>query len=55
MVEKLPGANTLEVTGGVEAALDAMRPGLADMQMDSSIYRPATYIERPSPLSVGRW
>ena len=29
MVEKFPGANTLEVTRGVEDALDALRPGLA--------------------------
>ena len=46
VIEKLPGANTLEVTRGVEAALDVMRPGLGDMRLDSSIYRPATYIER---------
>ncbi len=46
VIEKLPGANTLEVTRGVDAAIEAMRPGLADMRFDSSIYRPATYIER---------
>jgi len=45
VVEKLPGANTLDVTRGVEEALEAMRPGLPGIQMDSSIYRPATYIE----------
>ena len=28
VVEKFPGANTLEVTKGVDAALAAMRPGL---------------------------
>lgn len=44
-VEKLPGANTLEVTEGIEQALDDLRPGLSDMQVDSSIFRPATYIE----------
>jgi Cu/Ag efflux pump CusA len=45
VVEKFPGANTLEVTNDVEAALDAMRPGLGDMRIDSSLYRPAAYIE----------
>ena len=34
MVEKFPGANTLEVTHDVEDALDEMRPGLAGMQID---------------------
>ncbi len=29
VVEKLPGANTLDVTRGVEDALDELRPGLA--------------------------
>jgi CzcA family heavy metal efflux pump len=45
VIEKFPGANTLEVTRGVDAAFEAMRPGLAGMEIDSSIYRPATYIE----------
>jgi CzcA family heavy metal efflux pump len=45
VVEKFPGANTLEVTREVAAAMEAMRPGLAGMEIDSSIYRPATYIE----------
>src|SRR5258705_2386339 len=45
VVEKLPGANTLEVTRGVEDALDELRPGLAGMQSDTSVYRPATFIE----------
>jgi Cu/Ag efflux pump CusA len=45
VVEKFPGANTVEVTKGVEAALDAMRPGLGDMRIDSSLYRPASFIQ----------
>ncbi|MGH2776133.1 MAG: efflux RND transporter permease subunit [Actinomycetota bacterium] len=45
VVEKFPGANTLEVTEGVEAALEAMRPGLPGVEIDTSIYRPATFIE----------
>ena len=45
MVEKFPGANTLEVTEGVEDALEKLRPGLAGMQTDTSVFRPATFIE----------
>jgi CzcA family heavy metal efflux pump len=46
IVEKQPWGNTLEVTRNVEAAIDALRPGLKDVEMDSTIFRPATYIER---------
>ncbi len=45
VVEKQPWGNTLEVTHKVEAALEALRPGLADLDIDSSIFRPATFIE----------
>ena len=45
VVEKFPEANTLEVTQGVEDALAEMQPGLAGVTFDSTIYRPATYIE----------
>ena len=44
VIEKFPGANTVEVTEGVDAALEAMRP-LGDMRIDSSLYRPATFVE----------
>ncbi|MEA2177011.1 MAG: hypothetical protein QOG77_308, partial [Solirubrobacteraceae bacterium] len=46
VVEKFPGANTLAVTRGVEDALDRLRPGLSGMQTDTSVFRPATFIER---------
>jgi CzcA family heavy metal efflux pump len=45
VVEKFPGANALEVTRGVEEALERLRPGLAGMRTDTSIFRPATFIE----------
>jgi CzcA family heavy metal efflux pump len=45
IVEKYPWGNTLQVTKGVEAALDALRPGLPDVEIDSAIFRPATFIE----------
>lgn len=45
IVEKFPWANTLDVTHGVEAALDELRPGLRGIDIDSEIFRPATFIE----------
>ena len=45
IVEKQPWGNTLEVTRGVESALDALRPGLGDVELDSTIFRPATFVE----------
>jgi len=45
IVEKYPWGNTLEVTRGVEAALDELKPGLADVEIDSKIFRPAEYID----------
>jgi CzcA family heavy metal efflux pump len=45
VVQKFPNANTLEVTRGVEEAMDQLRPGLPGMQIDTTIFRPATFIE----------
>jgi len=45
VVEKFPGTNTLEVTRGVEDVLRAMLPGLPGIRIDSSIFRPAGFIE----------
>jgi CzcA family heavy metal efflux pump len=45
IVEKQPDGNTLQVTRDVERALEALRPGLAGVEMDSTIFRPATFIE----------
>lgn len=45
VVEKFPGTNTLEVTRGVEDVLRAMLPGLPGIKIDSSIFRPANFIE----------
>jgi CzcA family heavy metal efflux pump len=45
IVEKLPWANTLEVTRGVDQALDELRPGLPGMEIDPTIFRPASFIE----------
>jgi CzcA family heavy metal efflux pump len=45
IVEKLPWANTLDVTRGVEAAINEMRPGLPGVKIDTTIFRPATFID----------
>jgi Cu/Ag efflux pump CusA len=45
VVEKFPDANTVEVTRGVEDALDALRPGLQGMAIDTSLFRPADDVE----------
>src|SRR6266480_1834172 len=45
IVEKLPWANTLDVTRGVEKVLADLQPGLPGVEIDSTIFRPATFIE----------
>jgi CzcA family heavy metal efflux pump len=44
VVEKLPEANTLAVTRGVEAALRALQPGLPGIEI-APIFRAASFIE----------
>ena len=46
IVEKFPWANTLEVTRGLEKALDELKPGLPGIEIDSEIFRPATFVEQ---------
>jgi Cu/Ag efflux pump CusA len=46
IVEKLPWGNTLEVTKGVEEALKQMAPALSGVDVDTAIFRPATFIEQ---------
>jgi Cu/Ag efflux pump CusA len=58
IVEKQPTGNTLSLTHDVEAALALLRPGLADVEIDPAIFRPATFIEQSlhnlrSALSIG--
>lgn len=45
IVERFPWANTVEVTEEVEDALTALRPGLSGLNMDSTLFRPATFLE----------
>ena len=46
IVEKQPWANTLDVTHGVEEAMAQLAPALPDVNVDTKIFRPATFIER---------
>lgn len=46
VIEKFPNANTLEVTRGVEEAFQALRPGLTGIDIDTTLFRPANYIEQ---------
>jgi Cu/Ag efflux pump CusA len=45
VIQKFPNANTREVTKAVEEALEDMRPGLSGVTIDTSVYRPATFID----------
>jgi CzcA family heavy metal efflux pump len=45
IVEKFPWGNTLQVSKAVEEAIAALRPGLPDVEIDTAIFRPATFIE----------
>ncbi len=44
VVEKLPWANTLDVTRGIDQALGELKPGLSGITIDPTIFRPATFI-----------
>src|SRR5829696_3760840 len=46
IVQKFRGANTMEVTHGVDDAIDELRPGLPGIEIDTTIFRPATFIEQ---------
>ncbi|MBX9656035.1 efflux RND transporter permease subunit [bacterium] len=46
IVEKQPWGNTLDVTRRVEQMINDLRPGLKDIEIDPTIFRPATFIER---------
>lgn len=45
VVEKFPDANTPQVTTGIDEALDSLAPGLPGLNVDTSIYRPAEFID----------
>ena len=45
VVEKFPGTSALQVTKDIEAALKDLEPGLAGIQMDTSVFRPASFLQ----------
>lgn len=45
VIEKFPNANTLQVTKDVEAALKDLEPGLSGVQLDTSVYKPASALQ----------
>ncbi len=46
IVEKQPWGNTLQITKDIEKALETLRPALPGVDLDPTIFRPATFIER---------
>jgi Cu/Ag efflux pump CusA len=46
VVQKFRGANTVDVTRGVEEAMQQMQPGLPGITVDTTIFRPATFISQ---------
>lgn len=45
VIQKFPEADTLAVTKAVEDALTGLRPGLGGIDVDTSVYRPASFLE----------
>lgn len=46
IVQKYRGANTVEVTKGVDTAMTQLKAGLPGVEVDAEIFRPATFIEQ---------
>ena len=46
IVEKQPWANTLDVTRNVERAMEELKPAMGEVEYDTTVFRPATFIER---------
>jgi Cu/Ag efflux pump CusA len=44
VIEKFPDANTVQVARDIEAAMASLAPGLSGITVDTSVYRPATFI-----------
>ena len=45
VIEKLPGANTLAVSKGIESVMADLGKGMPDVAIDTTVFRPATYLE----------
>lgn len=46
IVEKQPWANTLDVTRKIEKAMAELKPAMGAVEYDTTVFRPATFIER---------
>jgi CzcA family heavy metal efflux pump len=45
VVEKFPGANTIDVTNGIDKALSATAPSMPGVQVNNQVFRQASFIE----------
>jgi len=45
VIEKFPDTSVADVTKGVEELLDGLRPGLSGITVDSTVFRPASFVE----------
>jgi Cu/Ag efflux pump CusA len=45
VVQKFPEADTVEVTRAVEDAMASLKPGLGGIDIDTSVFRPATFLD----------
>ncbi len=45
VVERFPGTSVSQLTKDVEEALDRLRPSLTGITVDSTLYRPASYLD----------
>jgi Cu/Ag efflux pump CusA len=45
VVQKFPEADTVELTRAVEDAMTSLKPGLGGIDIDTSVFRPATFLD----------
>jgi Cu/Ag efflux pump CusA len=45
VIEKFPGTSVVQVTEDIESALKDMEPGLTGVQIETSVFRPATTVQ----------
>ena len=53
VVERFPGASIAKTTREVERALDAMRPGLTGVEIDTTVFRSVSFVEAARANLVG--
>ena len=46
VIEKLPGANLQAVTNDLDGVLDALAPGIQGVEVNRTVYRPATFVDQ---------